>query len=139
MAKLNSDSSRSLGRNMFNISDGHPTVLTRPKFTASFSYDAGTEELTFDVGTIAANQFTSLQVQVQDEDLKTVPARMNVATPANLVISTATLNKAQNYTVTLQAVPKEVGLATVTPFFTVNAALDWAQDISYDTNPKIPS
>lgn len=131
---LNQDSTRSLERNMLQPSAGHPTLLTRPAFSAQFVYTAADDELVFDFGDIAPNQFKAFHVFVDDVNLKTVGATLNVGTPANLTISTATL-QAGKFVVRAQGVPTAVGEQTVMPRFEIDSAVDWTQPIEYITNP----
>lgn len=133
--KLNQDSTRSLGRNMLNPGGGHPTLLTRPEFAAQLVYTLADDELVFDFGTIAADQFKAFHIFVTDVNLNQVGGTLNVATPANLTISTATLSKSGGFIVRAQAVPAAVGVQTVMPYFEIDPNANWTQDLVYVTNP----
>ena len=82
--------------------------------TWTFAYDASEDELTFTA--TAGSTATGLRAwkyTVKDEDGNEAVAAMNVASPAAVVVDTATLNPLQKWTVHFFAETRNAGLSCI--------------------------
>jgi hypothetical protein len=112
-----------LGRNF-------PTTEPRVPFECSLEFDFATQDISFDKGTLAANDLDRLSILYYDAVGNSKTVAVNVATPANITTSLATFDpNCLGYYVKMEA--SKNGKKTTLAEFNFNPKADFDVALTY--------